>query len=175
MQNGPLGDMMIIMQTESFEQIVKNEFGFLESDFGFTLSESKKEGWGYKMIYRNNTTGVKIIHEYRESYIFILLYQLVNGKLIEDPRDIKEDTVLHSYGLDDIVNLRDPSALINPTYDYPDDSKFHDKEKGMSTYVSAFARNLKTYAEDVLSGDFTIFPELDKIVKERAKKLRHSD
>ena len=57
-----------------------------------------------------------------------------------------------------------------------DEQSKHFKENdGLSSYTAAFSDNLKTHAKDVLSGDFTIFPELDKIVKERAKKLRHSD
>ena len=162
----------MIMRNNSFEKIVKKEFKFLESKFACTLYKSSKEDWGYEMIYINKTTGVKIIHEFRESDIFILLYQLVDGELIEDARNIKDDTVILSHGLDDIVNIRNSSALIRPTYKYAVDSKYHDKDHGMSYYVADYAKNLEKYANDVLMGDFTIFPTLDKIVKERAKKYR---
>ena len=160
------------MIAKIFDIIAKEQFNFLESEYNFRLSKCDKKDWGYEIVYLNNTTGVKIIHEYRESYIFILLYRLVNEKLIEASGNIKEDTILHSYGLDDIVNLHNPSALISPTYEYPDASKFHDQHKGMSLYVSAFADNLKTYAKDVLIGNFEIFPELDKVVKERVRNYK---
>lgn len=160
------------MKDKSFEKIVTNEFKFLESNFEFTLFKSREEDWGYEIVYLNKTTGIKITYENRESYLFILLYQLVDGKLIENPRNIREDTVLHGYALDDIVNLHDSSALIGPTYKHPIDSKYHDKEHGMSYYAYAYANNLETYAKDVLKGDFTIFRELDRVVKERVRKYR---
>src|SRR6185503_13198680 len=109
--------------------------------------------------------------EFQEAYIFIMLYQLVNGLLIDNPGSIKHDTVLYGFGLDDIINLRDPSALIKPAYDYGEESKYYDKERGLEQYVSAFAYNLKKYASDLLSGDFKIFKEVDKIVKERSIRM----
>jgi hypothetical protein len=160
------------MQDKNFEEIVKKEFKFLESKFEFKLYKSKEEDWGYKIIYLNKTTGVKITYEYRESYLFIMLYRLVDGKIVENPRNINEETTLFGYALDDIIKLHNPSALIGSTYKYSNDSKCHDKENGMSYYISDYARNLEKYAKDVLTGDFTIFPSLDKLVKERAEKYK---
>ena len=160
------------MANKDFDVIAKEQFKFLESDFGFRLSKCDKEDWGYELIYLNNTTGVKITYEFREAYIFIILYKLVNGNLIENPRSIQENTILYGYGLDDIISLRNSQALIKPAYQYGKESEYYDKKKGLILYVSAFANNLKEYAADVLSGDFTIFNELDGVVKERANKYK---
>lgn len=156
------------MASKDFDVIVKEQFKFLESDFGFRLSKGEKEDWGYELIYLNKTTGVKITYEFREAYIFIMLYKLVDGSLIENPRSIRENTTLYGYGLDDIINLRNPQALIKPAYQYGDESEYYDKMKGLTLYVTAFANNLKEYAVDVLSGDFKIFNEVDRVVKKRS-------
>lgn len=160
------------MANKDFDVITKEQFKFLESNFGFRLSKCDKEDWGYELIYLNKTTGVKITYEFREAYIFIMLYKLVNGNLQENPRSIQEDTILYSYGLDDIISLRNSQALIKPAYQYGEESEYYDKEKGLMLYVSAFAHNLKEYAADVLSGDFQIFNEVDRVVKERANKYK---
>lgn len=158
------------MANKNFDQIAKEQFEFLELDFGFKLTKYQKKDWGYELIYLNKTTGVKITYEFQEAYIFIMLYQLISGNLIENPRNIKEDTILHGYGLDDIIIHRNPSALIQPAYQYGEQSEYYDKEKGLMLYVSAFANNLKEYASDVLAGDFKIFNKVDRAVKQRADR-----
>ncbi|MBK8503664.1 MAG: hypothetical protein IPL46_16510 [Saprospiraceae bacterium] len=96
----------------------------------------QKEDWGYELIYLNNTTGVKITYEFREAYIFIMLIKLVDGSLIENPRSIQENNVLYGYGLDDVIGLRNPQALIKPAYQYGEESEYYDKKKGLTLYVT---------------------------------------
>ncbi|UOG32738.1 hypothetical protein [Leptospira noguchii] len=158
------------MKRPSFDVLIKKYFKFLELDYKFHFVKSKKESWGYEILYLNETTGVKIVYEYREAYIFIFLYRLIDGKLIEDPGEIVQNTKLNSFSLGDIVNIRNPSALLKATYEYPENSKYFNKEKGWEMYVSDFAENLKNYANDVLNGNFEIFVKVDPIVKERAKR-----
>ncbi|EJO68549.1 hypothetical protein [Leptospira kirschneri] len=158
------------MKKPSFDVLAKKYFKFLELDYDFRFIKSKRESWGYEILYLNQTTGVKIVYEYREAYIFIFLYKLVNGELIEDPGEIVQSTLLRSFSLGDIINIRNPSALLKPTYEYPENSKYHDKEKGWEEYISDFGKNLKNYANDVLTGNFEIFEKIDPIVKERAKR-----
>ena len=157
------------MNIKDFDYIAQDQFKFLVSDFDFKLSRHVKEEWGYEMIYLNDKTGIKITYEYREAYVFIILFQLINGKIKENPRRIEEKTVLYGYGLDDLIGLRNPQALIKPAYEYGDNSKYYDPKNGLSHYVAEFANNLKEYAIDILKGNFTIFSELDKVVKERIK------
>ncbi|MCG6168916.1 hypothetical protein EHQ12_05370 [Leptospira gomenensis] len=158
------------MKKPSFDILIRKCFKFLELDYQFRFVKSKKENWGYEILYLNETTGVKIIYEYRESYIFIILYRLIDGELIENPGEIFQNTKLNCFGLDDIINLRNPSALLSPTYEYPENSHYFNKKNGWEQYVSDFAENLKTYASDVLSGNFEIFQTIDPIVKERANR-----
>lgn len=160
------------MATKDFDIIAKEQFSFLESEYNFRLSKCEKEDWGYELIYLNNTTGVKITYEYREAYIFIMLYKLIDGNLKENPRNIEDSTILYGYSLDDMIILRNPDDLIKPTYEYDEQSKYFKENDGLSLYADAFSDNLKTYAKDVLNGDFTVFPDLDRIVKERVKKYR---
>lgn len=158
------------MKKKKIYTIAQEKFKFLDSEYGFKLFKRKKEDWGYELIYLNNTTAVKIIYEYGEAYIFIMLYKLNKGKLQENPIQINEDTILYGYGLDDLILLQNPQAIIKPAYEYGKQSEYYDKEMGLSLYISAHAENLKEYAKDILRGDFTIFPELDKIIKDRIKK-----
>lgn len=157
------------MPKKNFYTISREKFNFLECDYNFTFSKCTKEDWGYELIYKNDTTGVKITYEYREAYIFIKLCELINGEIQEPPRNIQDDDTLHCYGLDDLITICSPQDMIKPAYEYGDESIYYDRENGLTLYVSAFAKNLKLYGEDILKGNFKAFSELDKIVKRRAK------
>ncbi|MGY4537393.1 hypothetical protein ACVW0P_001809 [Mucilaginibacter sp. UYNi724] len=147
--------------------VIKEKFKFLEKEFDFELTKSKRESWGFESLYINATTAVKISYETRESYLFIMLYKLVNGDFIENPVMIKISTDLYGYGLDDILLIKDPSALLLPMYKYADGTPYQNRDYGLSIYINDFAVNLKKFAGDILKGDFEIFPKLDKVVKER--------
>jgi hypothetical protein len=160
------------MESKDFDELAKEQFKFLKLDFECILSECKKENWGYELIYLNKTTAVKIVYEFREAYIFINLYQLVNGNLIDNPSTITANTHLHGYSLDDIITHKNRSALIQPVYQYHETSEYYDSQTGLALYVSAFANNLKEYGADILLGNFKIFSQLDSVVKDRASKYK---
>lgn len=106
------------MATKSFDLIAKQEFSFLESEYGFKLLKCNKEDWSYELIYVNDSTEVKITYKYREAYILVVLYKLVEGDLQENPRNVEDSTVLYGYGLDDILMLCNLDSLIKPAYEY---------------------------------------------------------
>lgn len=160
------------MASKDFDIIAKEQFSFLQSEFKFQLMNCTKMDWGYELFYKNDTTGVKITYEFQAAYIFIMIYRLINGEFCENPRNINENTVLNGYGLDDIISVQNPEALIKPAYEYGESSEYYDKEKGLMLYISAFAKNLKLFGKEVLRGDFSIFSDTDKIVKDRIRTYR---
>lgn len=150
------------MKSKKFAEIAYKQFGFLRSKYNFKLVACNEEYWGYEIIYRNTTTGVKIIYSFQEAYISIVLYKLVNGALIKNPEPIQKDSILYCHALDDIISHRWPVI-----YQYGEESRYHDKRNGLTYYVTAFSENLKYNASDVLRGDFTIFNKMDEMVKKR--------
>jgi hypothetical protein len=155
------------MADRNFDIIAKEQFNFLQTDYKFNLQICKKEDWGYELLYLNATTAVKITYEYRSAYIFIMIYQLKDGKFFENPRSINLKTMFNGFGLDDIVSIQNSKALIKPAYEYGEKSIYYDSNNGLTKYTSAFAKNLKTYGKKLLKGDFTIFSDVEKIVKKR--------
>ncbi|HQV66507.1 MAG: hypothetical protein WAT26_16300 [Saprospiraceae bacterium] len=158
------------MESHNFLQILKDEFAFLESDFCFILSKEKIEKWGFELLYKNPSTGVKIIYETHHAYITIFLYRLINDEIIENPRIIDKNVELNCFALDDVLLLRNKASILKPAYEYGENSKYYDKENGFKTYVSEFAKNLASFSGDILDGDFFIFQELEKIVRKRYRK-----
>lgn len=161
------------MANRDFDIVAKEQFSFLQSEFGFNLLRCNKEDWGYELLYTNNTTGVKITYEYQAAYIFIMVYRLIDGEFCENPRNINKDTILNGYGLDDIISVQNTEALIKPAYEYGEKSEYYNENKGLTLYTSAFAKNLKIFGGNVLQGDFAIFSDADKIVKKRIRDYKH--
>lgn len=159
------------MNNTKFKIIAEEKFSFLTSDFKFKLIKSHGYNWGYELLYLNEVTGVKIIYEYREAYIFITLCELLDGKIIENPFKIEEDSILYCHSLDDVINIRHPSDLVKPAYQYSKESKYYDEQNGLALYVATIANNLKKYASDILLGNFSIFKKLDRVVKDRVENF----
>jgi hypothetical protein len=146
----------------------RNAFSFLIDDFNFREETLEIDNWGLRLVFCNSTTGVRISYEPSEDSIFVVLIRLVDGKLPDYPVFIDEDTVLNYFDLQDLLSVRIPCFKEN---------NFELGEKTNSEIensIKQIAKNLRTKAEDILKGDFSIFSELERIVKKRARQLNGS-
>lgn len=155
------------MQKTDVEKYIEGEFQFLENEYEFERIHSKKIDGGFEFLYLNKTTAVCITYEFREGYLFILLYRLLDGELKRNPIRITAETELTGFGLDDIISLHNPEAIVKPVYTYGEKSEYYTEKDGLRRYFKLFADNLKKYGADILSGKFDDFSGAEKIVKAR--------
>jgi hypothetical protein len=161
---------MASMKRKTLELLFREVFGFLLDEFNFRIILSKSDNFGYYMTVLNPTTGIELEYEIRECFVNIVLYKLIDQKLVKRTNSaIIDGTPITGFSFDWILALRNPEVEILPTYKYEEYSIFHDKEIGFKAYLSMIAQKLKEYASDILKGDFSIFPELDVMVKEHWK------
>ena len=154
-----------MLKRKELKQLCKRYFEFLYEDHGFRLEGERSDSWGYELLLTNNTVGVILTFEYREFYLFVKLCRLRDGAFPPKPGEIRPETTLDSFDLDDIVSIMSPGTSIPP---YELNTKL-DLEF-LEDVVKKQSDNLRRYGIDIVNGDFSIFPELDKIVKERARK-----
>jgi len=136
-------------------------FGFLRS-FGFQAKANKVEAGTFIKIYQNETTAVEVSLEWMEQYLYVRLCQLVAGKIKENPTIIKQDTKLYCFNLENLLLLTDPALIVKP--DTNQELTFSQLEKTLCHYAGA----VEKYAFGVLNGNFEVFPQLERVVKERA-------
>lgn len=160
---------------QPLKKLLSEEFAFLITDYACRVTETNSHSLGYSVTYCNATTATKIQFEPREGYLYILLYRLVNGELEENPIVIEVDTPLNGFCLDDIVRLRSPKDAMLSINSYGPNSPFSSKTHGFDRYVRRFAGNLKKYASEVLRGDFSIFPQVEKVVRRRIRSFERDD
>jgi hypothetical protein len=159
-----------MMSKDSLEKLFEESFSFLIDDFNFKIIKSRDEDWGYSYEATNNTTGIEIVYEFTQAYVNIMIFKLINGEIIKNTvQAIRHDEIINGFSMDLIVQIRNPKDLIKPAYQYGKDSDFYKPKVGLKNYVSLFVGNLKKYAFDVLNGDFSIFTQLDEIMKKKYK------
>ncbi|MCP4605257.1 MAG: hypothetical protein GY847_32860 [Proteobacteria bacterium] len=151
-------------ENSKVEKACKDAFNFLEIEYGFKRHPTKRESHGIELTYKNNSAGLTIFIDFHEFYPFCTIHRLVDGKIPSSPGEIRPDTLLNSFDLDDIVSLRSKGSLI-PSLSLETD---YDQTRLIASVLKQ-AENLRAFAKDVLLSDFSVFLELDKIVKKRAK------
>ena len=155
------------MKKKESEQIFEETFDFLKNEYGFNTVLSKREDLGYYFTAINSTTGIEINYEFKEAFIQIVIYRLIDGKIVKNITNaIKSNEPITGFSLEWILALRNPEAQIKPAYEYGIESPFYEKENGLKNYLSIVMERLKDYASDILEGDFSVFSTLDIMVKE---------
>ena len=156
------------MKEDNFINLCKDAFGFLQEDFGFKLSKPKADSFGTTMIYMNSTTGVTVYFEPRENYILLMLHRLVNKKIPEYPVFFDKESIINSYYIDSLIKLRkgntkDIDLALGKRRPY--------EPLKIRECLEAYSRLLRTTAADILCGNFSVFVDLERILKEdRVKK-----
>lgn len=158
------------MKKKELEQVFEKAFEFLKNEYDFNTLLSKREDWGYYFTAVNSTTGIEIKYEFKEAFIQIVIYRLIDGEIIKNITNaIKNNELITGFSLEWILALKNPEAQIKPAYEYGIESEFYEKEIGLKNYALIVAERLKEYASDILKGDFSVFSTLDIMVKENYK------
>ena len=151
-----------------FTVLCKKHFSYLTNKYGFSFENNVSDTWWYRLTYLNQAInlGIVIHFERRDFYIFIKLCRLINGKLVQNTGEINPKTKINCFDMDDIISLKSKNSLYPP---HELNTIFNDDL--FKKIVRIQANNLKTHAEEILKGDFSIFPQLEKIIKKRAKNF----
>ena len=149
---------------DEFLEIGEKEFQFLVDEFGFKKRANKTDVGVYRLPYDNGTTKVEIGFEWRDQYVYVLL----GRRDVKKPKDARRlprpEDELPAFNLEDLLKLRTGKYAV-------DQDRFGKAltREDIKEILSTYARALREHAADVLQGDFSVFPELEKIVRTRMK------
>jgi hypothetical protein len=156
------------MTTNSdFERLCRKRLNVLGPDYGFTIAKVEKDCYGVFITYQNSTSFVRISYQPRETGVSVFIGRTVGGIVPPYPTNVEPDTVLHWFDFEDLLALKAPSATILSTT-----AREQLSCAQLDQALKRIAIALDTYARDIFRGDFSIFEELDRVVKARAKMLR---
>jgi hypothetical protein len=151
--------------TDEFFKVGEKEFQFLVDEFGFKRRARETDAGVYSFRYETKTAEIGIGFEWRDQYIYVLLGRLDRKAPQEKGRLPRPEDELTVFNLEDLLKLRTGKYAI-------DEDRFGKAltRKDVKEILSTYARRLREHAADVLQGDFSIFPELEKIVRKRMKE-----
>ncbi|MCA9094342.1 MAG: hypothetical protein KDA68_12705 [Planctomycetaceae bacterium] len=154
-----------------FADIACEVFKFLETEYGFSVEKCTESNGSSHVLYKNTDNGVavKITYEFSSAFVFIFVYRLVHGELRENSQPISDDSEIFCIDFNDVIPA---NHKMKPAYECQEDSLFFDEQNGLRNYVSEFSARLKRFGGPVLRGDFTEFAQAEKIIRQRARKLR---
>jgi hypothetical protein len=147
---------------DTFEQIVRQEFKYLETDFNFHVHKVEKNVYGCFLIYKGLALAIRVSFEIHDGGVFVYIYRLKDGKIPEYPIFFDPKADFHIFDFNNLVLLK-----TNHPIEQNEQSVYEDGEY-MKCIIREYAESLRTYGADLLNGDFSVFPEIRKIVARRA-------
>jgi hypothetical protein len=148
--------------------IIKAAIEPLALKHGLRVVEESQDRDYSSVLYLNQTTGLRVALDLAELRFFLRLYQLVGGALPLMDGDVSVPGARRmAFDADGLLLLRSPAAspvgkMIPSTVD----------AEAAARLLGEYARALDQCADDVFSGQFEVFDELDRIVSARARDIR---
>jgi len=150
---------------DDFFEVCEAEFRFLVDEFGFRKKARKTSAGVFRVPYEGAPAKVEVGFEWRDQYIYVLLGKPGLPRWKAEGRLPRPSDELMGFNLEDLLTVRAPGSGI-------DEKTFgraltrEDIEHVCGTY----ARALREQAADVLRGDFSVLPAVERIINERVEK-----
>jgi hypothetical protein len=117
-------------------------------------------------VFQNDHAGLKVIFEWRDKYLAVQLCRLVDGKVLRD--EASRDSEWTCFHIMDLLTVNAPDydqdSLLLPEEGKTEEAIMDEIGQSLEKYVDA----IRSHGGDVLRGDFSVFPQLDRIAKQRA-------
>ncbi|MDD7794297.1 hypothetical protein [Clostridium sp. 'White wine YQ'] len=170
------------MESELFFQLCNEKFSYLTEEFGFSYGISEDDITRPCIIFEKTGFKLKIINHVIEAPSFpIVIYIIVKEKKLINKFLKKEQT----YDLDDLLIYRKCNTQVYEYLNYENIDSFYEqipaekleyyKDKYSSNdeiiiVIEKYARLLRNYGQDVLTGNYDILPKVKKLRKEYDEK-----
>jgi len=149
---------------DDFERLVRHEFQFLVDDYRFQIIDVEKTNYGCLVWYKNQFTVVRVSLEIYDGGMFVTIYRLRDGSIPEYPVFFDPAAEFLIFDLNDLAIIRTGKKVEQ------DGELIYDKHY-LEAKVKEFASLLKSNGADILSGDFSVLPQIKERVARRAKEL----
>jgi len=155
------------MNPNVFFTACEKAFAGLTAHYGFSEAKHKRGQFQWEWVLKNPTTGIRVVYEVRELYVWVLVCRLVNGKIERTTGEIRPDTTISCFDLQGLLSLRKGDG------DYRFYHVTNVASYNLSEILEQYVQYLEDYGADVLQGDFDVFRSLDAVVKNRAREAAY--
>jgi hypothetical protein len=150
------------LSASAWEAMVTPHFGYLRSRYDMRVMErNDRDWWETSITYGRDPVAVIVRYSVEFNRAEVELIRLVDGKVPPVPIFIHPDTHIDRSLLDNLFEIRSPSAL-EPL------AKLGRLDKETLERSLAFqAKALEEHGADLLRGDTAVFQEFDRLIKGR--------
>jgi hypothetical protein len=142
-------------------QICEHAFDFLVEEFGYRPCETRFEYGGFSLRYLGSALGIEV-DWYPRDPLTVWLVRLVDNDFPARTLSVRPDSVLNYFDLEDLEVISNHSRQVGELqlYSLPN-----------AENARLLANSLGTYAVDLLRGDLTRLPQLERRILERARAV----
>jgi hypothetical protein len=149
---------------QEWQETVRPHFGFL-IPYGFDgPNVEEEEWWETAVAYRSDAAAIRVVFSVEFRHVEVELIRLVDGQTPGVPVFVTGQPELDRFWLDTLVEVRAPDRV----------KKLRRlrglKPSRVAQQLSAWASALKELGTDFLSGDFSSFPLMDAVIRERVRR-----
>jgi len=154
----------------TFLQICEEKLRPILDEYGLVKTRVDDPGgyMYYTVIFQNETTALLVYFEWRDVYLTVQICRLVDGQVQQ--KWYAADPEWTCFPVEVLLTVRAPDydqspLLISQTYEdfSGDDAIMDDVRNQLEIYAAA----LREYGGDIFRGDFSVFPQLEMILKQR--------
>ena len=148
----------------AWQALVEQHFSYLQDDFGFHISDVDYDAWYTRVVYRSSTTVVYVDRSIEFARVEVALVRLVDDTIPPIAIFFSQQAPFYQTLFDNVLQIRDPAR--------------HDErlalrglaDEQIESALIFWAAALRTYAADILRGDFTVFEEVKALIAERVRQ-----
>ncbi len=144
---------------------ISSSFYFLKEEYNINFYLKKNTEYGCLIEGKNNFSGIRIIYEYKEALINVVLFQLVNNEILDNISSaIRNNDRVLGFSLEHIISFVNPIENISTNYPQINEEK---SENYLNIYLHDTKFKIKKYASEILMGDFSLFPKIEVEVRQK--------
>jgi hypothetical protein len=148
----------------------EREFEFLRTSYEFEVIGESVDPWFYELLLKNRTTGIRLYYEVRDGLFFVYFCKLENGEYVRNPIVFSDVRFLSEYCLDDLLSIRASDSILPTIAEKFNVEGYEYLSIPINSQIGHKAKMLKMCGKDILTGDFSVFSALNRIVGARMRK-----
>jgi hypothetical protein len=146
---------------QEWAERVRRHFDFL-TEYGFTLTDVEGEHWWKVAVtYRSARSAVEVALSFEYVRVDLTLLRLVDGELPAYPIFVVDSVPIHTFHADWLVQLR-AGPDRQPTHGLGDAE--------VEAQLGFWAAALREYGADFLAGDLAVLDELERLIRDNARR-----
>ena len=129
------------------------------TEWSFGRGQSCEDGDMWRVEFKSSQVGVVFEYHIREALTVLKVGQLVDGEIVDYLDVPPPGTKMHTFHFSHIWRLRHPESC----------DIFDAHGTNIRETVASYATALQLYGMDIVAGDFSVFPSIEKLVRRNSR------